>query len=678
MKRPSGRGGKPGKLRRRTAPKPQQRRPKPPDVTPSPDDGENDEVVRLRRELNEAVERQTATSEVLRVVSSFPGDLVPVFNAMLANATWLCGADYGTLWLHESDGDMRMAALHGSLPNAFRENWRVGRTFKPSRSVPAARAFTTQRLVHVVDLREDQSYIDGDALAVSSVELAGIRSLMAVPLVKEDTPLGAMTLYRREVRPFTEKQIELVQNFAAQAVIAIENARLLNQLHQRTNDLTEALEQQTATSEVLGVISSSPGELEPVFAAILASATRICEAEFGNLFLRDEDAFCAVAWHGVPTYMNTWQGPALTIKTDIGDIPLARLAATQQRVHVADLRQEPAYKRGHEPLVALVDKGGARTLLIVPMLNDRTLVGAIAIYRQEVRPFRHKQVELVENFAAQAVIAIENARLLNELRQRTTDLSEALEQQTATSDVLSIISSSPSDLRPIFQAILENATRICEAGFGFIHRYDGELFEPTAQAGAPTELVEFHRKRGSFRPDVGGMLDRMIRTKEVGHTSDIAAETFPVAAAKIAGARSTMAVPMLKDDVLVGALVIYRQEVRPFTDKQISLVANFAKQAVIAIENARLLNELRQSLEQQTATSEVLQVISSSPAILNRCLRPCLRMRCASVKPSLATSIVPRATACVTSLRRTRRPLSRRCSGVRHILIPAQKTPCVA
>jgi class 3 adenylate cyclase len=224
----------------------------------------------------------------------------------------------------------------------------------------------------------------------------------------------------------------LLQNFAAQAVIAIENARLLNDLRQRTNDLTEALDQQTATSEVLQVISSSPGALEPVFAAMLASATRICEAEFGNLFLREEDAFRAVGWHGEPTYVNTWRGPALTIKTDIGDIPLARLAATKQRVHVADLRQEAAYKAGFEHLVALVDKGGARTLLIVPMLKERTLVGALAIYRQEVRPFTDKQIALVENFAAQAVIAIENARLLRELRERTEDvvkLNQHLEQR---------------------------------------------------------------------------------------------------------------------------------------------------------------------------------------------------------------------------------------------------------
>ena len=289
--------------------------------------------------------------------------------------------------------------------------------------------------IHVADLARDERFVQkSDPEVVAAVELGGIRTFVAVPMLKDEKLIGAVILYRQEVRPFSDKQIELVKNFAAQAVIAIENARLLNELRQRTGDLTEALEQQTATSEVLQVISSSPGALEPVFAAMLASATRICEAEFGNLFLRERETFRAVAWHGEPTYVDNWRGEALIVKTDVADIPLARLAATKQRVHVADLRQEAAYKAGFAPLVTLVDKGGARTLLIVPMLKEYTLIGAITIYRQEVRPFSDKQIALVENFAAQAVIAIENTRLLRELREMTEDvvkLNQQLERRVA-------------------------------------------------------------------------------------------------------------------------------------------------------------------------------------------------------------------------------------------------------
>jgi class 3 adenylate cyclase len=253
-----------------------------------------------------------------------------------------------------------------------------------------------------------------------------------VPMFKDGEPIGVIAIHRPEVAPFTDKQIALLTSFANQAVIAIENARLLNELRQRTGDLTESLEQQTATSEVLQVISRSPGELEPVFATMLASATRICEAQLGNLFLREGESFRAVTWHGARAYDEDLKREPLIIKTDLPDIPLARLARTKRRVHVADLRQEPTYKAGFAPLVALVDRGGARTLLIVPMLKEHILLGAIAIYRQEVRPFSDKQIALVENFAAQAVIAIENARLLNELRQKTDEvvkLNQQLEQR---------------------------------------------------------------------------------------------------------------------------------------------------------------------------------------------------------------------------------------------------------
>jgi GAF domain-containing protein len=247
-------------------------------------------------------------------------------------------------------------------------------------------------------------------------------------------------------------------------------------------------------------------------------------------------------------------------------------------VHIADLAAEQLYAERDPLRVAGVEVLGIRTLVVVPMLKGSELIGAIAIYRQEVRPFTHKQIELVQSFAAQAVIAIENARLLNELRQRTTDLSEALEQQTATSEVLRVISSSPGNLEPVFNAMLDNAARICEAKFGVLLRFDGETFCFAAEVGTPPAFAELVRQRGPFRPLAGSHLDRVMRTRQVSHTADYAAEGVPSPPVKLGGARSTVDVPMLKDDELIGVFSIYRQEVRPFTDKQIELVKNFAAQ----------------------------------------------------------------------------------------------------
>jgi GAF domain-containing protein len=380
-------------------------------------------------DLTESLEQQTATSEVLQVISSASGDLEPVFAAMLKNAINICDSKFGNIYLW--DGDILESAASLNTPVAF-ANARARLSVNLGAKNPIARMIATKAVVHIHDEAASEAYAERDPRVVAAVELGGVRTLLVVPMLREDDLIGALTLARQEVRPFNDKQIELVQNFAAQAAIAVENARLLNELRQRTTDLTESLEQQTATSEVLQVISSSPGELEPVFAAMLRSATHICEAKFGNLFLREAETFRAVAWHGEPTYVDNFHGDALIIRTDVADIPLSRVAATKQRVHVADLREEAAYKTGFPPLVALIDKGGARTLLIVPMLKERTLIGAITLYRQEVRPFTNKQIALVENFAAQAVIAIENARLLRELRERTEDvvkLNEQLEQR---------------------------------------------------------------------------------------------------------------------------------------------------------------------------------------------------------------------------------------------------------
>jgi GAF domain-containing protein len=586
------------------------------------------ENARLLNELRESLQQQTATADVLKVISTSSGTLDRVFETMLAKATELCDASYGAMWLRDGDA-FRTAAFHGDLQQDFIAKWSREIIYRPGSDVPLARAIETGRPDQVHDMRESPSYIAGDPLPVSAVEVAGIRTLIVVPMLKEGTPIGAIAIYRKEVRPFNEKQIELVQNFAAQAVIAIENTRLLNELRQRTDDLSETLEQQTATSEVLKVISSSPGALEPVFNAMLENATRICEATFGHLWLLEGNAFRAVAVQGKQSVVDLLVRNPVADLRDISGTPLGRLAKTKELVHIPDFRADQSFVEKHARIVPLVELSGARTFVAVPMLKEGELIGAIAMYRQEVRPFTDKQIELVENFAAQAVIAIENARLLNELRQRTDDLSESLEQQTATSEVLSVISSSPGELPPVFEAMLANAVRICGAKFGVLFLLEGNAFRCVALHGAPAAYAEARRREPIIRPGPGIAMNRAVRTRQPVQIPDIRTEPAYTAdrarnaILDLAGARTMLAVPMIKANNPVGAISIYRQEVQPFTDKQIELVQNFGAQAVIAIENARLLNELRQrtgdlseALEQQTATSEVLKVISSSPGEL--------------------------------------------------------------
>jgi GAF domain-containing protein len=557
------------------------------------------ENTRLLNELGQSLERQTATADVLRVISSVPGELKPVFEAMLKNAIRICEAKFGNLFLIEGDACVWAAGV--GTPPKLAEYFTQTTPFKPTPGGHVDRVMQTKQVSHTAD---DAA----EPVIGAAARLGGARSSVCVPMLKDDALVGVIFIYRTEVRPFTEKQIDLLKSFAAQAVIAIENARLLNELRQRTTDLTESLEQQTATSEVLKTISSSPGTLTPVFDAILENATRLCEAQMGELWLCEgADAPSIVAIQGSPPEWVKFRRQHPDLRpgpmTAVG-----RVRRTKQTIHVADIKaDEPA---SDDPFrVAFARMVGARTLVAVPMLKDAELIGIIVIYRKQQRPFGAKQIGLVENFAAQAVIAIENARLLNELR-------ESLEQQTATADVLRVISSSPGELEPVFQAMLENATRICEANFGTLFRFDGTNFHPAAQFNTPTALLEVQTQRGPFQPPPGSQLDRVMRTKRVSHTADYVAEGVYSPAATFGGARSLVAVPMLKDHSLIGVISIYRQEVRPFTDKQIALVQNFAAQAVIAIENTRLLNELRQSLERQTATSEVLSVISSSPGEL--------------------------------------------------------------
>jgi GAF domain-containing protein len=341
----------------------------------------------------------------------------------------------------------------------------------------------TKQVVHVADVREEEAYIRGAAM-VRMADVGGARTTLYVPMLKEDELIGVIGIYRQEVQPFSDKQIELVSNFASQAVIAIENTRLLKELRQRTADLTESLDQQTATSEVLGVISSSPGELEPVFKKMLENATRVCNAEFGTMLLQeDRERFRHVALHNMAPAFIEFVGRNPIIQSR-SDGLLGRVAQAKQPVHVADFRDTPAYHRGDESARVLADAGGARSALGVPRLKEGELVGVIGIFRQEVRPFTERQIELVMNFARQAVIAITNTRLLNELRKSP-------EQQTATSEVLQFSSSSPGELQPVFKGC-ENATRVCAAAFWNVGLCENGDFA-TVHCNVPAAFAEIVR-----------------------------------------------------------------------------------------------------------------------------------------------------------------------------------------
>src|SRR5262249_39865412 len=353
-----------------------------------------------------------------------------------------------------------------SAPPEWVERWQRDPVLSiPDKSeIPLARLARTREVVHISDLRAEQSYIERDPGVVAGVELAGIRTIVIVPMLKENELLGAIAIYRQEVHPFTDKQIALVKNFAAQAVIAIENTRLLNELRQRTADLSESLERQTATSEVLRVISSSPGELKPVFEIILANATRLCDAKLGLLNLYDGDKFRTAALYNVPSaYADTHWIETFRPPPGSGHAEVLR---TKEVVHFDDLRSTAPYREGDPLIVTFVELTGVRTFLIAPMIKENELIGTICIYRQEVRPFIDKQMDLGKTFAAQAVIAIENARLLNRL-------GESLQQQTATADVLKVISRSTFDLQAVLNTLVESAARLCEADMTSIARQKG-------------------------------------------------------------------------------------------------------------------------------------------------------------------------------------------------------------
>jgi GAF domain-containing protein len=584
------------------------------------------ENTRLLNELRESLQQQTATADVLKVISRSTFDLQTVLNTLVESAAQLCRADRAAIRLAR-DGVYHHVASYGFPPNHI--EYMRNHPLSPDRTSIAGRVVLEGRSIHIPDVQGDS-----ELTLMQASGVARVRTALGVPMLREGNPIGVLVLARATVEPFTEKQIELVGTFADQAVIAIENVRLFDEVQARTAELSEALEQQTATSDVLRVISSSPGDLEPVFEAMLANATRICEANFGVLFRFKGDAVEAAAMVGVPpAFAEFWQrGPQRPgPRTALG-----RVVETKQTVHIVDVTTEPAYVEGEPVFVAAVNLGRFRTILNVPMLKESELIGAFAIYRQEVRPFNDKQIDLVQNFASQAVIAIENARLLNELRQRTADLSEALEQQTATAEILAVLSSSQAQLKPVFETIVDRTTRICGATFACVGLFEGSALRFAAISGASADAQFFNPER-LHQPDGCPYVVPLARAKSTLQTPDLRAERgylerdpFYVTPADVGGARTALRVPLLKDSIVLGHLWAFRQEVQLFSDKQIALLQNFASQAVIAIENTRLLNELRESLQQQTATADVLKVISRSTfdlkAVLNTLVESAARL----------------------------------------------------
>jgi GAF domain-containing protein len=575
--------------------------------------GASQETAKLKRELSEALERQKATGEILAAISRSNFDLQAVLDALTESAARLCNADMASITRQGEAGHFYHVTNHNFPPDWVDYTRKIA--LRPERGTVVGRALMAKKAVQVADVLADPEYTHR-----AQQKKAGYRTFLAVPLLREDLPIGVFSLCRKTVAPFSDKQIELLSSFADQAVIAIENVRLFDEVRAKTEDLAESLQQQTATADVLKVISRSTFDLQTVLDTLTESAARLCGADMATVARQDETGFYNVTNYNFPADWVEYSR-SFRMQPDRGGV-VGRALLAGGPVQITDVLADPEYTYAEQQ-----KRVGFRTLLATPLLRGGKPIGVFLLGRKTVQPFDDKQMALLSTFADQAVIAIENVRLFDDLQARTRDLAESLEQQTATSEVLGAISSSREELDPLFQKILENAVRVCGARFGTLNLYDGERYDGVAAYNVPAEFAATQLNR-PFIPHPKSSMGMVAATRRPVQVEDIRAEApyreghpAVVALSDIAGARTLVTVPMLKDERLVGTIAIYRQEVNPFNDKQIVLLSNFAQQAVIAIENHRLLKELRESLQQQTATADVLKTISRSTFDLQTVLR---------------------------------------------------------